>query len=417
MEMQRSNPAFSRIARPLTASVANPRLDASLPPPTASSDSILNQAPGQVSKTDDALPREPVADDSIWKADIYANPFVPDAFLAINESSAIPVTSAPLEGVNFPRYIQSFASAYLLSPVGELHQLPSFSGKWTVRSTEEFKSENYGAHLSDCMALDLKAQLPEVRRYDLFGVLLAPTGPVPGVYSVNVPGIREGMPQIALGDDVLVRQLLLDPRTGLPRYTSEWLADGGCATGIPAPGFTGYQVSAVVLAIDRKWEAVIIRADGLVPKGELTCNVSFTVSTRLLNAVYRATSNIARELSGHPSHVSTSTSNRAWLQRMLFPLEADGELQTALPVGVFAQEWFDQSLNYEQKVRRFQTFPKLASNVLKEGGQCYPTQEAPYSVPCSWAPWYRQNQDNLRGRHSTSKRPDIQSLNITLRTV
>lgn len=301
-------------------------------------------------RTRDPLVGGTVADGSKWRPDAYVNAFIPDSFLAINQSRATPVFSAPLEGVNFPQYIQTFAGTHLLSPVKELKQDPSFSGKIPMMSIGQIDSNNYGQHLLDCMALDLKAQAPEMRSYDLFGVQLVCVDPSVPTYQVHVPGIREGTPQIALGNTVLLRQLLFDPNTGLPLGMDIWLAWGGFARNIRAPGFTGYVLHAVVVAIDKKAETLIIRANGFVPE-LLRCNVSFVISSGLIQSLHRAVLSVAQEFAEHHGGTSVSAATRSWLQRMLFPQDADGILQTELPPGVFAQEWVDQSLNYEQRVR------------------------------------------------------------------
>ncbi len=301
-------------------------------------------------RTNDALLGGIVASGSKWRPDVYVNAFIPDSFLAINQSRAMPVFSAPLEGVNFPQYILTFAGTQLLSAVKELKQDPSFSGKIPMMPIREIDPKNYGQHLLDCMALDLKAQAPEMRSYDLFGVQLVSVDPSVPTYQVHVPGIREGTPQIALGNTVLLRQLVFDPNTGLPLGMDIWLAWGGFARNITAPGFTGYVLHAVVVTIDKKAETLIIRANHFIPE-LLRCNVSFVISSGLIQSLHRAVLSVAQEFSEHHTSTLVSAENRTWLQRMLFPQDADGILQNELPPGVFAQEWVDQSLNYEQRVR------------------------------------------------------------------
>lgn len=360
--------------------------------------------------------RGAVASGSIWRPDVYVDAFVPDSFLAINQSRAVPIFSTPLEGVNFPQYILTFAGTHLLSAVKELKQYPSFSGKIPMISIREIDPENYGQHLSDCMALDLKAQAPEMRSYDLFGVQLVRVDPLMPKYRVHVPGIREGTPQIALGNTVLLRQLVYDHNTGLPLGMDVWLACGGFGRNIAAPGFTGYVLHAVVIAIDKKAETLIIRADQFLPL-LLKCNVSFVIPSGLIQSLHRAVLSIAQEFSEHHASTLTSTENRMWLRRMLFPQDADGILQNELPPGVFAQEWVDQSLNYEQRVRDHQIFFFQISDVSIESCRCHSEHEAPYRIPHSWATRHRQNQNNLRGRQSIGQGSEISRFYFTLRTV
>ena len=302
------------------------------------------------SKTRDAASEKAIPNASTWKPDVYVESFVPDSFQGVNQSVAIPVTSIPLEVLNFPGYISTFAGTQLLSPYEDSRKPPSFSGNWPMKSIEDLCPRDYDQHLLDCVVLDRKAQAPALRTFDLFGIPLVPVDAIQEIYKVQVLGIREGTPQVALGDIVLLRQLVFDPVTGLPRHMSEWFADEGYAKNIPAPGFTGYELSAVVLAIDKRYETIFIRASGLLPTIPPICNISFIPSGGQIKALQRAVVNIGRELSEHVLKVSTDTRNRSWLQYMLFPQDTDGHLQTTLPSGVFERNWFDRSLNYEQMV-------------------------------------------------------------------
>ncbi len=184
----------------------------------------------------------------------------------------------------------------------------------------------------------------------LFGIPLLPMNPAVPSCRVHVVGIREGTPNVALGDTVLLRQLVIDPITGLPKDMDAWIADNGVVRGIRAPGFTGYEIQAVVLQIGKKFETWVVRASEFLPELPI-CNVSFVFPSRLTKSLQRAITSVAQELSEHLSSISTSFAKRAWLPRMLFPMGADGTLQSELPPAGFELEWFDQSLNYEQRLR------------------------------------------------------------------
>ena len=304
------------------------------------------------SETKDAASEKAVVGASAWKPDIHVESFVPDSFQGVNQSIAIPIPSRPLEVLSFPGYTSTFAGTCLLTPIDESRGAHSFSGNWPMKSIEELCPENYRQHLTDCVGLDRKAQAPVLRTYDLFGVLLAPVDASHEIHKLQVPGIREGTPRVALGDTVLLRQLVLDRITGLPQYMSEWFADEGYAKGIPAPGFTGYELSAVVVAVNRRYEELFIRATGLVPTIPPVCNVSFVPSPRQARALQRAVIDIDHEISQQLPTALADTRNRSWLEYMLFPRDTDGHLQTSLPSGVFERDWFDQDMNYEQMVCR-----------------------------------------------------------------
>ena len=356
---------------------------------------VANKTTTNGLKDHDTVSKKEVISGPTWKPDIYIDAFVPESYLAINRSAAIPIDSTPLEGVNFPSYVASFAGTHLLSSLQEVQQAPAFGGKRPMRPIEELNAEYYGEHFNDCLALDLAARIPELQNYSLFGVLVIPveptsTDPIPNIHRLQVPGIREGTPQVALGDSILLRQLIIDPITHLPQNMNLWLKNDGIARGIYAPGFTGYQISSVVVAIDRKDETLLVRADGFIP-GFHKCNISFVVSTRVVKALQRAVVDINQGLPLQQPIAVASVHERAWLQRMLFPLDADGTIQHGLPSGVFSQTWFDESLNYEQMVRCSCPSFLPKSNISIESGRCGPRQTASNPNPYSRTSWHREN--------------------------
>ncbi len=339
-----------------------------------------------------------------WRPDIYVHAFVPQAFVAINRSYASVINTPAIEGVDFKGYISTFAGSHFLS---ELEPLPfqTTSHGLSLNSLDHLRPSNYGQYFSDALALDMKARVPEIRSYDLFGVTLELTDQLQQVYSLRVPGLREGTPLVSVGDFVMLRQLVLDPVTGLPRAMNAWLAPGGGSErGEVAPGFTGYQMNAVVCGINKAKETLLTRVDGMVWFEKFVCNVSFVVQDRLIQGLQRAVADISQEIDpednshaplpeeskGRISHdlpfvptdlepgalysrmqqraspkgramapveaslkgldLSGAMGASIWLQRVLFPEEANGIQQTALPSVLFPQTWFDTSLNYEQKV-------------------------------------------------------------------
>ncbi|KAL8851469.1 MAG: hypothetical protein Q9221_003648 [Calogaya cf. arnoldii] len=349
--------------------------------------------------------------DSRWKPDIFAHAYVPEAFLAVNASPAILLTSNPVPAIDFVAYTATFAGSLLLPPLPSL-QMPTFDGASPVDSIKHLQADNYGQHQSDCLVLDLEAQVPEIRTYDMFGVQLDVVDRALETYSLHVRGLLENAPRVAFGDNIMVRQLVMDPTTKLPLAA-------------PASGSTGFQISAVVVGIHRLKEILHLRINGFTPH-LLKCNISFIVQTRWIKSLQRAVGATAAELqaskkysnilvsaSQTPEDSSSSAehdfgpigtpiksppirakqdysgtvksptmspkisrqdyfatakspmmsptisrqdyfgaiqySNRSWLRRMLFPGESDGIMQRSLPQGVFRKSWFDRCLNHEQK--------------------------------------------------------------------
>ncbi|KAL8801273.1 MAG: hypothetical protein Q9182_004580 [Xanthomendoza sp. 2 TL-2023] len=231
--------------------------------------------------------------DSQWKPDIYAHAYVPEAFLAVNASPAILLTSTPVPAIDFVTYTATFAGSLLLHPLSSV-QIPMFDGASPVDSIDHLKINNYGQHLSDCLVLDLEAQVPEIRTYDMFGVQLDVVDRGQETYSLQIPGLLENAPRVAFGDNVMVRQLVMDPLTKLPLAA-------------PASGSTGFQISAVVVALERPKEIIHLRINGFTPH-LLKCNVSFIVQTRWIKSLQRALDILAVELNASEKHDSNTDS-------------------------------------------------------------------------------------------------------------
>lgn len=320
---------------------------------------------------------------SPWRPDVYAHNFIPRSLLAINNSPARSIALALDIGIDFNNYISTFAGSDFLRAVEE----PSshvFGAGVSPESLDRLGIQNYGQYFRDALMLDLQAQIPETRSYDLYGVTLEPLDNIKQVYTLRVPGLREGTPPVSLGDALMLRQLILDPLTRLPHGTEAWLTSGGSERGELAPGFTGAQVRAVVIGIDKSNELLVLNAMGVGPDLQLICNVMFEVPPRLANSLHRAVADVAQELlyvqyidtgplmqhsngakasvpesatDNPPSRTITKDVNTSrlkkndWLLRMLFPVDAYGIQQEKLPSAVFPQKWVDKALNFEQQVR------------------------------------------------------------------
>ncbi|KAL8859047.1 MAG: hypothetical protein Q9178_004528 [Gyalolechia marmorata] len=246
--------------------------------------------------------------DSRWKPDIYAQAYVPEAFLAVNKSPAILLTSTPVPAIDFVAYTATFAGSLLLPPLPSL-QIPMFDGASPVDSLTNLGSDNYGQHQSDCLVLDLEAQVPEIRTYDMFGVQLDVIDRAQETYSLHVPGILENAPRVALGDNVMVRQLVMDPLTKLPLPA-------------PASGSTGFQISAVVVAVERPKETIHLRINGFTPH-LLKCNISFIVQTRWIKSLQRAVGDMAAALKASRTQPSILVSAIQTPENPISPAEHD----------------------------------------------------------------------------------------------
>ena len=342
-----------------------------------------------------------------WRPDVYVQTFVPQSLKAINDAPALLRTTRPVDGINFTQYVSTFAGTQFLSALDKTSDL-SFDGESPVDSLDRLLPQNYGQYFGDSLILDFEAQKRMLRSYDLFGVALELRDHEKQTYLLKVTGLREGTPNVNFGDFVMLRQLVLDSGTRLPRGMDLWLGPGmGRDRGAPCPGFTGLQQRAVVVGIDKSVEAVILMVDGLILPGTPVCNVSFVVQDSLVQSMQRAVADIHQELgrryglagssknskeackkhmddhdlfinegvtetktSGgatdsrsteiqlqppapQPSSTEALSENSSpinWLHAVLFPSETNGIQQNTLPSIRFSQTWFDRNLNYEQKV-------------------------------------------------------------------
>ena len=293
-----------------------------------------------------------------WRPDIFVHAFVPKSLTAINDSPAFLDKTTISKSIDFEGYSSTFAAPRFL-PASVEPSSWQFSPIPLVDKLEYLSSVNYGQYFRDCLLLDLEAQVPELRSYDLFKVPLE-TLHVGHRYRLKVLGLREGTPSVNLGDFILLRQLIIDPLTQLPQGMDAWLAPGGgFSRGESAPGFTKIQIRALVTAVDYINESLVIDVNGRIIPGMPVCNVSFIAQPALVESLHRAVEDVSKELPTQsatatplePSgNISSEHIQNNWLGSMLFPLEANGLQQTTLPSATFSQTWFDRGLNYEQKV-------------------------------------------------------------------
>jgi len=337
-----------------------------------------------------------------WKPDVYARAYVPESLIAVNRSPATFALSKARGGIDYHSYISSFAGSQFLRPYVPAAPLDWHFFNQVADPSHTLSPEDYFKHFQNCLNWEWKEQLAEYRSYDMFRVRVSYHDVNNNIYSLVVPGLREGTPRIVIGDTVLLRQLRLD-HTMLPRLMSQWMAPGGGQQrGEPAPGFTGFQHCAAVWGIDKPRDILLLRIDNLVPES-MIFNVSFAAPIEMVQAMQRAMSvihGILNQKSVRTSPLPTSgvqqidaslvprlpqavthipdqnrpgalrfvgsatatsenissTHSRSprledcsqWVSCMLFPTEIDGIVQLELPKGHFRQVWYDTQLNYEQ---------------------------------------------------------------------
>ncbi|EEH16969.2 hypothetical protein PABG_07056 [Paracoccidioides brasiliensis Pb03] len=313
-----------------------------------------------------------------WKPDVYASSYVPSHLLAINRSPAVDRYSTLLKTIDFSSYVTKFSGSSVLEPL-PVENLPALKDVPVSisRHTKNLTPASYLYYFDECLLLEGMNYSQELGKYNLYNALLTPTDGRQNLYSLHVPGLKDGAPTVGLGDIVLVRQILPFPQ--LAQQGSEWLSQNNTnLTGSIAPGFSGHQLHAVVWGISMAKEMLILRIDHLLPSSRL-CNSQFTVRPDLFVPLWRAVVDVT---DGRPWHhedvkneLAGSLENKEnWLRHMLFPEPKDAALQTKLPKGSFEHEWVDRDLNYEQMkavdsiiTRNFGTIPFLISGVPGSG--------------------------------------------------
>ena len=300
-----------------------------------------------------------------FKMDVHTRAYVPEALTGINHLPSILVPSEPLRVQNYRTYIATFAGNAFLSPQPP-YTIDYQKASRHVAALEHLQSSTYRGHFQACLLEEHAAQVTAVCSYDMFGVHLEVFDPAEMLFTLKVPGLREGVPEVNLGDVVMLRQLILNPHTQLPiRYNTHPPNSIENYTS----GFTGLQHAAVVYSISKIDERLLLKIEGLRTQ-MLHFNVSFQYPERISHALQRALISVSSVLEiahdflkgHHDTAQPTSTlinRNRTtelvkggdWLRRMLLPKVEDGILgDNLLPNPVVQLKWLDTEVNYEQKV-------------------------------------------------------------------
>ncbi|MCJ1287572.1 hypothetical protein MMC26_006924 [Xylographa opegraphella] len=229
-----------------------------------------------------------------WKANVYAQPYIPQILTAINHSNAIVVLSAPIQSIDFHEYVSNFAGKRYLMPhtpleILTLSNLPS-------QPTLQLDTKIYEPFFIRALSFELEAEATATNSYNLYQVPLKHPNPQNQMYELVVPGLREDRPRLNLGDTIELRQLRMDYSNERPYGMEHWLIPGGGRDrGLIAPGFTGVQYNATVWGLDRNKEQVLLRVDACVDLS-LIFNVVFRVQQRRIEPFQRVIIDAASQL-------------------------------------------------------------------------------------------------------------------------
>ena len=160
-----------------------------------------------------------------WRPDVFAQNFVSKAYSEINDAPAVQSKSQGGRDVDYAAYVSNFASPLFLPP-RDVPKAPPISSTPLI-PLDHLDTQNYGRHFNDCVIMDVRAQTMEVRSYDLFGVPLGLRDPTYQYFNLHIPGLRENTPKVVYGDPVVLRQLLFEPGSSLPKGMDSWINRGG----------------------------------------------------------------------------------------------------------------------------------------------------------------------------------------------
>lgn len=396
-------------------------------------DPLTSPESTSVQKVDSAATNTPPPAQLSREYDVYATPFVPPDWLKINLEPPVRTTMArSRHRIDYHRYVSNFCGTHLLP---DRHE--------TTRGIEakaiglaDLTASLYYTYFLASLHRECTAVKCENEGHALYRVPLYLTGVVTEdpIWALTIPGLREDSPFLEMGDMLQLRQLWIGSDGNIIKVPM--VADGpdsfGQATFLQ--GWTGVQYDACVYAVDRAKEVVYLKANDLgflhtnqpVPMG---VNVVFPLKQAKINIQQRALGFIASQLDmvdPSPMHNQESVadgdfddfndvtamgnaSSRApgqsegtmlntWIQRMLFPTEAHGEMQTELR-RIPHRALFDHSINYEQAhavnsicTRDYGTLPYLISGppgtgktktLVETAMQLFNTSEAAHTLICA----------------------------------
>ena len=298
---------------------------------------------------------------------IYARPFVPEAFTIINKLEGPEIHTPGIKQIDFAAYVGRCIGWDFLPPIPRPIGPTSDASLQLVDSIIHTRYEEYFQYHLEA---EIQSQKLENESYSLFGHDIAiishvTTPTIQTTCSFLVPGLREYSPYVEEDDVIQLRQLLYDAQ-GRLLGMDQWLAPnsniivrgfptpGGRWRGEPAPGWTAIIYNARVLAVQRRENRLVVRVDGLVPRNtsyharyplsqmvDLKFNIQFPISHDRYIPMKHVLPIIQEVLSQENRY--------SWLQSMLFPIEPDCEVQSTLNPGSFNRPFFDQELNWEQK--------------------------------------------------------------------
>jgi hypothetical protein len=153
------------------------------------------------------------------KFDLFAQKFIPAWLQNINALPALHTIFSPAPAyTNFEEYAQTFLPKPLLSVSPSCQFLASIqSPRYALDVSPlgpqiplaRLEIRNYAAHFRNALIEERRALAEEFKRYNLFETPLELVRWQKDMYTLNVPGLREYVPAVFVGDSVIIRAIRL----------------------------------------------------------------------------------------------------------------------------------------------------------------------------------------------------------------
>jgi hypothetical protein len=151
------------------------------------------------------------------KFDLYAQKFIPTWLQQINTLPAVRVIFSPRPTyVDFEDYAQSFLPKRLFASCPSTQFLASIQHPWYALDAclvgpqipiQRLDTRNYATHFRNVLIEERRALAEEFKQYNLFEATLEPAPWQRDVYKVTVPGLREYIPAVFVGDTLIIRAI------------------------------------------------------------------------------------------------------------------------------------------------------------------------------------------------------------------
>lgn len=174
------------------------------------------------------------------KLDLYAVKFVPSWLQRINSLPASQRLYSPLPAyTDFEEYSQSFLPKHHYKTCSSTQFLGQIKHQRYALDTvpdgpqvplEQLDIRNYATHFRSALIEERRATAEGFKQYNQYQVQLEPFPPQHDRYTLSVPGLRENIPEIFIGDFISIRAIR------------------GSASSL----FDGIEYVAYIWAIDRK---------------------------------------------------------------------------------------------------------------------------------------------------------------------